>query len=393
MFISFEIGHSQENNILPFVKFPLINIPRYSVIEEVELYITAAEDSTSNPFCIFDVEVDETINQNSPTSNEELDAIVTLGSIEFPGCTDAWVKDTTYSLLSNSETNPELKNMIQTLVDYETWTVPSSITLLFRDGANPEDENASKLFYLSINSINIDDMESFQYSKFLPKIRIKWSYTPYVPEGKQLILNFDGEDGSTDLLEEVHGYTQSEWHNYEIDTSWYKFGSGSLLMGVDPLDHSNIEYDTPTRPSGNKLTMHAFFKIGEYPNDGDHIYLACSETGGRFLDFGIENADGQTRAYVGSSEVVIGERDYLDPEDLPLLDTEYHIALVVDDYVVRLFIGGQKIKEYTTDAILNEMNAYWAYTDIGFYHVDAFEIQYEAMWTNNFTPPDSPPSP
>lgn len=213
---------------------------------------------------------------------------------------------------------------------------------------------------------------------------------------KALILNFDGPDGSTSYTEEVGGLVPSNQQNCEIDTSWSKFGSGSLKV---PSGGSLMYENIP--PNSGDLTAHAFFKcdtlpasmeaaspiyfLDVWPNDSNAAaYLDAfwdEEKNGLAFSFFAQDADDNYEEII-SDAVIEG--------------AEYHLAVVVKDAVVMFFINGKKKATIELSLAPSPLTSYEV--AIGstlssfMMHMDALEITHEALWDADFTPPTAAPT-
>ena len=213
--------------------------------------------------------------------------------------------------------------------------------------------------------------------------------------GKQiLILNFDGEDGSTTYTEEVQGLSPLMNTNSEIDTSWKKFGTGSLQQtGVIVGDVAGVywEYDVQII---EQYTFHFWIRIETFPTSPEKfvgISTGYSEGLWENVSF-LFDCEGKTFLWVSSKLA-----QYI---NVPLsavlsVDTDYHIAITVNGRTLKVYIDGELDTSYDIGEgdSFSGINVFCILLDAddGVWRVDAVELTTGIKWTGNFTPPTSAP--
>jgi len=217
---------------------------------------------------------------------------------------------------------------------------------------------------------------------------------------QKLILNFDGAEGATTYINDVTGEAIELWpwqqEGCSIDTSWKKFGVGSLKVTA-----GGYLYVWGLSPNTGDITLHSVVKVVQELSVGSspfYIELYNTKTWDTLCFFRF-NFD--TDGPLGGGAICYFS--YYDPATATLHDSDYfeglavgsdsHIAMVIDGSTVRGFVDGTKVWEYTHTGLITGLDAFeLRLFDGGQVNIDAVEITHEALWTENFTPPTSAPS-
>lgn len=219
-------------------------------------------------------------------------------------------------------------------------------------------------------------------------------------DDQKIILNFDGTQGSTNFIDEASNITIFSIES-EIDTTWKKFGTGSLSCIIGEAN-GGVYCNIPTIP---EFTIHYFFKISSlatninetaaFTLNGD-CSISFSVVGSEFPY--LEEIDGYTDQPL---PIGIFSIRYWDSElgDVYLifyicnidLDAEYHVAITEDDNKISIFING--IKQSFTYQIPENFTIYYQnslFVEL-YTNIDAYELTTDILWTENFTIPTSAP--
>jgi len=209
---------------------------------------------------------------------------------------------------------------------------------------------------------------------------------------QELILNFNGSDGSVNFTEEANGISPYGSQNCEIDTSWSKFGAGSLLVGVTPSELSTLAYQI-NAISGD-ITAHGFIRPAILDASGTSEYIVLEGLN----ESGLQAAIGFGHNIYGSGFMLLVYdvvHSFIQSVTFPDLsiDEEKHAAIVVQGLSVMLFIAGVKVAEVTLSSALPAINFAGIMSQSGDqFNIDALEVTGSALWDDDFIPPTSPPS-
>jgi hypothetical protein len=208
-----------------------------------------------------------------------------------------------------------------------------------------------------------------------------------------LILNFDGADEATTFVDEAQNLDPSLNLYCAVTHDWSKFGDGSLLTDTDDslyeTTYSRLSYDLDDPIGNSDVTLHYFCKILRLP-DSDFTYLCY---------LGGDIAWAPIYLYPdGSSHLALYDSDNNDhTQDLDFvfeIDTEYHIAFVVNNRDWYLFIDGAEEASgtFTIDYPFSEAYYISHYTHKNAAILfDAVELVKTAKWTAPFAIPTSAP--
>lgn len=217
---------------------------------------------------------------------------------------------------------------------------------------------------------------------------------------QKLILNFDGAEGATTYINDVTGEAIEppllQQESCSIDTSWKKFGVGSLKVTA-----GGYLYVEGLSPNTGDITLHSVLKVVQELSVGTspfYIELTSTVTGD-ILCFFRFNFDSEGPlgggaicyfSYYDYANETYHDSDYF--EGLAV-GSDSHIAMVIDGATVRGFVDGTNVWEYTHTGLITGFDIFdLRLVDGGQVNIDAVEITHEALWAENFTPPTSAPS-
>lgn len=212
---------------------------------------------------------------------------------------------------------------------------------------------------------------------------------------QQIILNFNGADGSTDFNDEVAGLTPSWRDNAEIDTSWFKYGSGSLLLGAISSLSAQVYYEGLLAACGGDVTLHFW---GRPEISGAWFVAVSSDAYDRYVMLGVDDEDpadpGVWKSYLAyqNADGSVSGKVYLASA---ASFTDHHLAAVVKNSDLMAFVDGFKLAtiDLSIAAPLAGVNTLAFQSTLGAQcHLDAVEVAYSALWTSDFTPPGPPAS-
>lgn len=180
----------------------------------------------------------------------------------------------------------------------------------------------------------------------MPRVGTSYTVTK-APTNQMLILNFNGDNGSTTYLEEVSSLVPDDQDLCYTDTSQHKFGSGSLKIEEGGyLSYGNMTFT-------GDFTLHCYYQHLQSPVGYSWIqpmtwyHFALVRTGSSLIQF--RRGTIYQSNYVGLSPITIG----------------------ITTSILPVYLWGS-----------SQSYVWW---------IDAIEITRVALWTEAFTPPTQPP--
>jgi hypothetical protein len=153
---------------------------------------------------------------------------------------------------------------------------------------------------------------------------------PGIDSLTRLLLPLDGADASTTMADTVGSHTCTAVGNAQLDTAQFKFGSAAVLLdgddGIEVASHADW-----AKLAGSNFVFDCFVRFSALPASGQASQI---------VEFGSDNwvmgifDTGQLVLYYrpATSAIISGS--------ILSLDTWYHVALVMSEGAVRLFLDG-----------------------------------------------------
>jgi len=219
-----------------------------------------------------------------------------------------------------------------------------------------------------------------------------------VDEYTVLMLHFNGEDGSTNIIDDSDSsHNVTVYDNTQLNTAEKKFGSASLLLDGNSDYITVPDSDDWTFGDGD-FTVDLWVKFAAKDVDQFICHIG-NQSGYENIYARLNNDNKLTMAfYTGAGSACQGSFVMTNAWGLSL-NTWYHIAFIRNGNSAYIFIDGVSQTLTITTAfgpIANQTGNLYigraAYTAYGYLNgwLDEFRISKGiARWTSNFTPPTS----
>jgi len=325
-FIRFGNFSTYEYNF--FVRFPNVTIPQGATIDEA--YVTfRSNDTSSNGTCRGTIYFNDADNASAPTTYSEAEGKdLTTESVAWAEDT-GWINDRYYD-------TPELKDVVQEVVDRESWSSGNAMMLMVKsDGANVKARTMDGVeeygeYYAVLHVIWTEDMRGWSAHLHLvdgfsaleeatcdalswPSIENLWdndvetSFNPNLGYG--FPVNIDFEFSEAYRIEDIHVFNDNDHTDRNLKTFDVKISSDGLEWETVASDVSigevlgdvDVKFSNPSGCKYYRITCtenygyEDFMEIGEIhfriPSDACDFRVndqLLTHTSGSFLNGAVE---------------------------------------------------------------------------------------------------------
>ena len=220
-------------------------------------------------------------------------------------------------------------------------------------------------------------------TSFTAAVPMFYRVTGYQDPPSTLLLHGDGQDGSTNIIDE-NGHAVTVYGDTRISTNFSIFGGASLLFDGSG-DYLSLPQGTDWAFGTGDFTIDLWLRLTANVDPVQFIgcqqaYVASDWLVSRYSGtLGMNLAVGQLRTAI-----------------TPAMDTWYHLAATRAGGLLRIFVDGQKRAEQTESGSWGcnyPLTIGRAFNEWGYMagYLDEIRIvKGLAVWTNDFTPPTHP---
>lgn len=166
-------------------------------------------------------------------------------------------------------------------------------------------------------------------------------------ENTQVLLSFDGSDGSTSFPNKGNsGETFIAFNGAEIDTAQSKFGGASLIMPGSPASGVYCGFSSELTLGSGDYTIEFFYYSSTGNTDTYEFALQMDNISAEYLRFRSSNAGFGYRLQLEWSGGTLSDVIAYSIQKSALQNKWSHIAIVADSGTMRLFVEGV---EYAVD--------------------------------------------
>lgn len=260
--------------------------------------------------------------------------------------------------------------------------------------------------------------DGFPPEFFKPEAGVPYPLSPYAPgnpsvmpiettDKQILILNFNGEQGSTTFIEEVSAYDPASSVGCSLDTSTKKYGSASARFDYDYENYTDPSLQYLISPEADSsCTLHGWYYISKLPSDcgtdTPSVFFASvsGHSGYGYYEIYLYG-DTSDAFYVrfGGKVGHTGDTFSDSMANFFAAGGWHHLAITINGRIIKLYYDGENKHTYTATYdnplfldkfIVGQVNSVKG-TEVPVLYADAFELTNEVLWTEDFTPPALPP--